>query len=300
MPDSKRFLHPESIQRIARLELRARHIVEGFLSGMHRSPYFGQSVEFLQHREYAPGDDLRHVDWKVWARQDRIYVKQYEADTNLRCTLLVDVSNSMRYGNGPLNKYEYACTLASCLAYLILKQNDAVGCIPFDERIRVQVPIRSKRNHLQSVIDSLDQNTPRNKTDMYDIFRHVAEVLPRRGMMILVSDLLADLEGTVRGLRLLKKRGHDVLILHVMDDDEIDFPFSGPTRFEGLESLDFLNCNPRALREGYLEAVKAFLNETRRQCAQNTIDYALIRTSQPMDAALAAFLSSRMAKCARV
>jgi len=299
MPDSKRFLHPESIQRISRLELRARHIVEGFLSGMHRSPYFGQSVEFLQHREYAPGDDLRHVDWKVWARQDRIYVKQYEADTNLRCMLLVDVSNSMRYGSGPLNKYEYACTLASCLAYLILKQNDAVGCIPFDEQIRMQVPIRSKRNHLQSVIDSLDQNTPRDKTDMYDIFRHVAEALPRRGMMILLSDLLADLDGTVRGLRLLKKRGHDVLILHVMDDDEIDFPFSGPTRFEGLESLDFLNCNPRALREGYLEAVKAFLNETRRQCAQNTIDYALIRTSQPMDAALAAFLSSRMAKCAR-
>ena len=127
MPDSKRFLHPEAIKRISRLELRARHIVEGFLSGMHRSPYFGQSVEFLQHREYVPGDDLRHVDWKVWARQDRLYVKQYEEDTNLRCTLLVDVSNSMDYGNGPLNKYEYACTLAASLAYLVLKQHDAVG-----------------------------------------------------------------------------------------------------------------------------------------------------------------------------
>lgn len=296
MPDSKRFLHPESIQRISRLELRARHIVEGFLSGMHRSPYYGQSVEFLQHREYAPGDDLRHVDWKVWARQDRIYVKEYEADTNLRCSLLVDVSNSMRYGNGPLNKYEYACTLATSLAYLVLKQNDAVGCMAFDERIRRQVPIRSKRNHLQSVVESLDQSDPADKTEMYTILRNVAEALPRRGMMILVSDLLADPQGTVRGLRLLKQRGHDVLVLHVMDDDEIDFPFSGPTRFEGLESLDFLNCNPRALREGYLEAVNEFLEQTRRACAHNTVDYALIRTSQPMDAALATFLSSRLGR----
>lgn len=294
MPDSRRFLHPESIKRIARLELRARHIVEGFLSGMHRSPYFGQSVEFLQHREYVPGDDLRHVDWKVWARQDRVYVKQYEEDTNLRCTMLVDVSNSMDYGSGPLNKYEYACTLAASLAYLVLKQNDAVGCISFDERIRMQVPIRSKRNHLQSVIESLDVSRPSDKTDMYAIFRSVAETSPKRGMMIVFSDLLADPAGTLRGLRLLRQRGHDVLVFHVMDDDELDFPFSGPTRFEGLESLDYLNCNPRALREGYLEAVTAFLDETRIQCARNTVDYALLRTSQPMDAALATFLSSRL------
>ncbi len=294
MPDSRRFLHPDAIKRISRLELRARHIVEGFLSGMHRSPYFGQSVEFLQHREYVPGDDLRHVDWKVWARQDRVYVKQYEEDTNLRCTLLVDVSNSMDYGSGALSKYEYACTLAASLAYLVLKQNDAVGCISFDERVRLQVPIRSKRNHLHSVIESLDVSRPRDKTDMYGIFRAVAESTPRRGMMILFSDLLADAAGTIRGLRLLRQRGHDLLVFHVMDDDELDFPFSGPTRFDGLESLDYLNCNPRALREGYLEAVGAFLDNIRLQCARNTIDYALVRTSQSLDAALATFLSSRL------
>ena len=140
MPDSKRFLHPEAIKRISRMELRARHIVEGFLSGMHRSPYFGQSVEFLQHREYAIGDDLRHVDWKVWARQDRLVIKQYEEDTNLRCTLMVDTSASMSYGKGPLNKYEYASTVAASLAYLILKQQDAVGCVAFDERCANQGP----------------------------------------------------------------------------------------------------------------------------------------------------------------
>ncbi|MBM4091469.1 MAG: DUF58 domain-containing protein, partial [Planctomycetes bacterium] len=294
MPGSKRFLHPEAIKRISRLELRARQIVEGFLSGMHRSPYFGQSVEFLQHREYVPGDDLRHVDWKVWARQDRLYVKQFEEDTNLRCTLLIDVSHSMIYGSGPTNKYEFGCTLAASLAYLILKQNDAVGCLSFDERVRMQVPVRSKRNHIQSVLEALDVSQPRDKTDMYGIFRGVAESTPHRGMIILVSDLLADQAGTVRGLKLLRQRGHDVLVFHVMHDDELDFPFAGPTRFEGLESLDFLNCNPRALRDGYLEAVQAFLENVRLHCAHNRVDYALIRTSQPLAAALAAYLSSRL------
>jgi len=293
MPDSKRFLHPEAIQRISRLEVRARHIVEGFLSGMHRSPYFGQSVEFRQHREYAVGDDLRHVDWKVWARQDRLTVKQYEEDTNLRCTLLVDLSNSMVYGRGPLNKYEYACTVAACLAHLILHQQDAVGCVTFDERLRQQIPVRSKRTHLMSIIESLNNNEPRDKTDMYTILRSVAESSRRRGMMVLVSDLLADRAGTLKGLRLLRQRGHDVLVLHIMDDDELDFPFAGPTRFEGLESPDFLNCNPRSLREGYLQALQEFLDQIRRDCARNTIDYMLVRTSQPLDVALATFLSSR-------
>jgi uncharacterized protein (DUF58 family) len=261
---------------------------------MHRSPYFGQSVEFQQHREYVPGDDLRHVDWKVWARQDRVYVKQFEEDTNLRCTLLVDVSHSMAYGRGPLNKYEYAATLAASLAYLLLKQNDAVGSFAFDERVRMQVPIRSKRNHLLSIVESLEISRPRDKTDMYAIFRQVAEGTPRRGMMILFSDLLADRDGTLRGLKMLRQRGHDLLVFHILDDDELDFPFAGPTRFEGLETADALNCNPRALREGYLEAMRQFLDRVRLDCAHNMIDYSLVRTSEPMDAALAAYLSNRL------
>jgi uncharacterized protein (DUF58 family) len=294
MPDSKRFLHPDAIKRISRLELRARHIVEGFLSGMHRSPYFGQSVEFLQHREYTVGDDLRHVDWKVWGRQDRLYVKQFEEDTNLRCTMLVDVSASMSYGNGPLNKYEYACTLASSLAYLVLHQHDAVGCVAFDEGVRIKIPPRSQQNHLQSIIDALNVNQPREKTDLYSVFREVAESFPRRGMMVLVSDLLADQASTLRGLRLLRQRGHDVLVFHILDDDELEFPFTGPTRFDGLEQAEHLNCNPRALREGYLAALNAFLETIRRGCARTGIDYALIRTSQPLDAALTEFLSKRL------
>jgi uncharacterized protein (DUF58 family) len=294
MPDSRRFLHPEAIKRIARLEVRARHVVEGFLSGMHRSPYFGQSVEFLQHREYAVGDDLRHVDWKVWARQDRLYVKQFEEETNLRCTLLVDVSKSMQYGAGPLNKYEYAATAAASLGWLILHQHDAVGCIAFDEKVRAAVPTRTRQNHLLSICETLHVSEPCDKTDFYTILRNVAETIPRRGLVTIFSDLLADRAGLYKGLRLLRQRGHDVMILHVLDDDELDFPFNGPTRFEGLELPEHLNCNPRALREGYLAALQAFLDDVRRQCAGMTVDYALIRTSEPLDAALSVFLSRRL------
>ncbi|OHB70719.1 MAG: hypothetical protein A2V70_17105, partial [Planctomycetes bacterium RBG_13_63_9] len=284
MPDSKRFLDPEAIKRIARLEVRARHIVEGFLAGRHRSPYFGQSVEFLQHREYTWGDDPRYVDWKVWAKQDRYYVKQFEEETNLRCTLLADVSGSMRYGSGAMNKYEYACTIVVSLAYLLLRQQDAVGCVAFDDATRMTVPLRTKRNHLDSIVQALQISEPRNKTDLYQILRNVTEAYPRRGMMVLVSDLLVDRAGLFRGLKLLRSRGHDVMVFHVMDDDELDFPFTGPTRFEGLELPEHLRCNPRALREGYLAALQTYLEEVRRGCVRHNVDYALLRTSQPLDA----------------
>lgn len=294
-PDSKRFLHPEAIRRIGRLEIRARHIVEGFMSGMHRSPYFGQSIEFLQHRQYTPGDDLRHVDWKVWAKQDKLYVKQFEEDANMRTTLLVDVSKSMQYGSGPFNKYEYAATVATSLAYLLLKQHDAVACLAFDETIRTRTPLRSSDVHLSAIVQALDASEPQNKTDPGGILREIAEQSPQRGMMVVVSDLLGDVDSTLRGLRLLRQRGHDVLVLHILDDDELDFPFEGPTRFEGLELPRHFNCNPRALREGYLEALDRYLATLRHGCARDAVDYLLVRTSDPLDAALAKFLTRRMA-----
>ena len=294
-PDSRRFLLPEAIQRISRLELRARSIVEGFLSGMHRSPYFGQSVEFRQHRQYTAGDDLRYVDWKVWAKQDRYYVKQFEEDTNLRAVLLCDVSHSMRYGRGPMTKYDYAATVVASLAYLLLRQQDAVGCIAFDETVRATVPQRTRRNHLDSILKALSVSQPQHKTNLYDVLREVAESYPRRGVVVLVSDLLVDRPGLFKGLKLLRGRGHDVMVFHILDDDELDFPFSGPTRFEGLEVPDIVRCNPRALREGYLKALGQYLEEVRRGCSRNAVDYDLIRTSQPLDAALAKYLSFRMA-----
>jgi uncharacterized protein (DUF58 family) len=299
MPDSRRFLHPDSIKRIARMDLRARQVVEGFLAGMHRSPYFGRSIEFRQHRPYTWGDDIRTVDWKVWAKQDRLYVKQFEEETNLRATLLVDVSESMLYGRGAMNKYEYAATIAASLAYLLLRQQDAVGCVAFDDQARMTVPQRTRRNHLDSIIKALDYSGPDNATDLSAILRRVAEAYPRRGVMILISDLLVERQGLFQGLKLLRSRDQDVIVFHVLDDDELDFTFNGPTRFDGLEMPDFLSCNPRALRQGYLSALQAYLAEVRQGCTATRTDYVLLRTSDPLDAALAAFLSHRLAMYAR-
>jgi uncharacterized protein (DUF58 family) len=198
-----------------------------------------------------------------------------------------------------MNKYEYGATLAASLGYLVLRQQDALGCVAFDEKIRQKVPIRSKRNHLLAVCEALNISEPRDKTDMLAILSGVAESYPRRGMIVLVSDLLTDQEKLGKGLKMLRQRGHDVMVLHVLDDDELEFPFSGPTRFEGLESPDFLNCNPRALRDGYLEALNTWLAQIRRLCASNTIDYALIKTSDPLDAALATFVSRRLNSMSR-
>ena len=294
MPDSRKYLHPEAIRRISRLDLRARHIVEGFLSGGHRSPWFGHSVEFLQHRQYAPGDDLRDVDWRVWARQDRLYIKQYEEDTNMRCHVLLDVSASMGFGDGPLNKYEYGATIAASLAWLILRQQDAVGALTFDSEVRGRVPVRSRQKHLLTLVEALDEFSPEHKTGLFSVLRQAAATFPRRGMMIVISDFLCDVDETLRGLRLLRQQGHDVMVFHVMDDQELDFELEGLTRFEALESDQELRCNPRALRDGYLQALDQFLNQLRRGCARDRIDYALVRTSEPLDAVLPSYLSNRL------
>ncbi|MEM7476963.1 MAG: DUF58 domain-containing protein [Planctomycetota bacterium] len=294
MPASKRFLPPEAVKRVQRLELKARHIVEGFLSGSHRSPYFGQSVEFVQHRQYVPGDDVRHVDWKVWARQDRLVIKQYEEDTNLRCSLLLDSSASMEYGDGERNKFEYASTLAACLALLVLKQQDAVGSVMFDSKIRSRVPLRTSQRHLTDILSSLENTKPAEKTNLDGVFKDVVQTFPKRGLMVLISDLLGAEESSLRGIDTLRRAGHDVMVLHVLHDDEIDFPFADPTRFEGLETDDNLTCNPRSLREGYLEALERFLDRVRRACAAARCDYLLVRTSDAPDAILAKLLSDRM------
>jgi uncharacterized protein (DUF58 family) len=293
--DPRRFLHPETIARISRLDLRARHVVEGFISGMHRSPFFGHSVEFIQHREYVPGDDLRHLDWKVWSKTDRYYVKQYEEETNLRSTLVVDVSESMHYGRGALNKYNYACTVAACLGYLLLRQQDSVGLMTFDDDVRQIVPARSQQLHIDALVKAMDTSRPRAKTDLEKILRRVAESVGSRGMIILISDLLADRGPFFRGLEMLSHRRHDVLVFHVLDDDELVFPFSGSTRFDGMEELPHLLCDPRALRDGYLEALEEYLVEVRRGCVRRGIDYALIRTGDYLDAVLSKFLHYRMA-----
>jgi uncharacterized protein (DUF58 family) len=293
--DPRRFLHPETIARISRLDLRAKQVVEGFISGMHRSPFFGHSVEFVQHREYVPGDDIRHLDWKVWSKTDRFFIKQYEEETNLRCTLVVDVSESMHYGRGPMNKYNYGCTIGACLAYLLLRQQDSVGLITFDSDVRQIVPSRSANTHIDAIVKAMDVSRPREKTDIEKILRRVAETVTSRGMIVIVSDLLIDRPPLFRGLEMLQHRRHDVLLFHVLDDDELNFPFTGTTRFEGMEQLPQLTCDPRALRDGYIEALEEYMVEVRRGSSRMGIDYSLARTSDYLDAVLSKFLHHRMA-----
>ncbi len=291
---SRRFLPPEAIARISRLEILARNVVEGFLSGLHRSPYFGQSVEFAQHREYAAGDDIRRIDWKVWSKTDRYYIKQYEEETNLRTTLLVDLSESMQFGSGELNKYEYACRLAASLSYLLIRQQDSVGMTTFDNAVRSTVPPSSKQNHLQAILSSLDIQKPAKRTDLQSLLGLVADQQTRRGLIVLISDLFVDRAGLFKGLKLLRTRGHDVMVFHVMDDEELDFNFAGTTKFEGMEEMGDLICDPRSLREGYLAAVTAFVDDIRRHCTRQMIDYQTIRTSEHLDAALAHYLTHRV------
>jgi uncharacterized protein (DUF58 family) len=275
------------------MDLRARQVVEGFISGMHRSPVFGHSIEFVQHREYTPGDDIRHLDWKVWSKTDRFYVKQFEAETNLRSHLVIDVSESMHYGRGALDKYGYGCTIGACLGYLLLRQQDAVGCITFDQDVRNIVPPRSQQVHIDAIVKAMDVSRPREKTDIGKILRRVTESIPSRGMIVLVSDLLVDREPLFKGLELLCQRRHDLLVFHVLDEDEVVFPFAGTTRFEGMEELPNLLCDPRALRDGYLEALEEYLTEVRRGCTRLGIDYQLVRTNDYLDAVLSKFLHHR-------
>jgi uncharacterized protein (DUF58 family) len=293
MPDSKRYLRPEVTTRIRRLELTARRVVEGFLSGMHRSPYFGQSIEFLQHRQYTRGDEIRHIDWKVYARQDRLHIKQYEEETNLRLTLMVDRSGSMAYGDGESNKFDFSASIAASLAYLALRQKDATGLFTFDTAMRASVPAKSHQQQLTRILSVLDSVGADGRTDLPRVAREVAQGIPKRGLVVIISDLLG-VDNLLEGLRVLRQRGHDVALFHVLHDDELDFKFNGATRFEGLETDDFLNCNPRALREGYLQALDAFLEQTRKICGHLSIDYMRVRTSEPLDAVLAKFLAARL------
>jgi len=298
-PGSKQYLPPEVLARIGRLDLRARTVVDGVLAGLHKSPYKGNSVEFLQHREYTRGDDLRRVDWKVWGRQDRLYVKEFEDETNLRLFLLVDGSASMDYQpprfavTQGLTKFDYAATLAASLAWLGLSQGDAVGTAVFDKQVTASVPARTSRSHLASLVKALEQPRQKQPSDFLAVLRGLAETLPRRGLVVLCSDLLGDRDAIFKGLQLLRQRGHDLAIFHVLDDDELDFPFDGPTRFEGLELPEDLACNPRALRAGYLEAIDKFLVEARSRAAATRCDYHLVRASQPIDSVLVNFLARR-------
>ena len=294
MRDWRKYLDPRALSRIGRLELKARLIVEGYIAGMHRSPYHGFSVEFAQHREYVPGDDLRHVDWKVYGRSDRYYVKEYEEETNMRVTLLLDVSESMAYGPpGGIDKVTYGRYVAASIAFLALRQQDAVGLILFDDAVRATVPPASTRGQLQLVLGALEDEAPRRATRIGDVLVRLAGELHRRSLVVIISDVFDDLEAVQSGLRLLRHRGNEVILFHVMAEDELTFPFARMTRFDGLEQSGDVLVEPAGIRKAYLAQIEEFTAQPRRRCQQDRADYVLLSTAQSFDVPLATFLAAR-------
>ena len=295
------YLDPRVLDKVARLELRARLVVEGFVTGMHKSPYRGFSVEFAQHREYVPGDDLRHLDWKIYGKSDRYVIKQYEEETNLRAHLFLDQSESMNYGSdGTLSKFDHSATACASLAYMIQQQADAVGLTLFDEVVAKQVPPSNTRQSLGHLFAGLEgAKTREQKTKIGTVLHELAGQLKQRGMVMIFSDLFDEPKEVIQGLREIRSRGHDVIVFHVMDHDELEFPFERMTMFEGMEQLPELLCDPKSLRDAYLAEVNGFAEEIRKGCLAQRIDYVRVDTTNPLDVVLTSYLSARSARSKR-
>ena len=291
--DAANFLDPSVLAGIDNLELRARVAVEGFLSGLHRSPHRGFSVEFNDYRQYQRGDDLRHVDWKLYARSEKFYIKQYEDETNTRCMLALDTSASMAYGSKGLSKLDYAISVASALAYFIMRQRDAVGLLTYDDKLRDFLPARARQPHLMQLLRVLSQVQPGQQTDAAKPLGDLAATLTKKSLVLLISDLLQGEEATLATLRNLRAMGHDVIVLHVMDDSELHFNFDESSEFIDSETGEAFITTPASVREAYLDNVNRFLDDCKKQCQRAGVDYCLLNTSEPIDAALAAFLSKR-------
>jgi uncharacterized protein (DUF58 family) len=295
-------LDPEAMAKISRIELLARQPVAGFISGRHRSPYHGYSVEFAEHREYAPGDDLRDLDWQVYARSDRYYIKQYIEETNLRATILLDASGSMAYRGDnaarhqgrPLSKFEYARFLAASLVRLLLSQQDAVGLVTFDTAIRRYLPSRARTNHLNVLLEEMFAAGPGGETALATVFHEIAERVHRRSLLIIISDLFDRPEDILKALHHFRFRKHEVILMHVMADEELTFPFKNWSQFRDLEQDgQQLDIDPESLRSAYLAEVRAFLDTLEKGCGEMRIDYVPFSTKQDFGLALAGYLAHR-------
>ncbi len=296
MDDNRKYLNPQTLAKLHGLEVRARSIVEGYVAGVHRSPYHGFSIEFAEHREYSPGDDLRYVDWKVFGKTDKFYLKQYEEETNLVSYLLVDTSESMRYqsAGAPMSKLEYAQCVAASLAYLILQQQDSVGMVTFDSEIRSLVRPSGNPSHLKQLLHVMETTVAERKTQTGPIFHELAERLKRRGLVIILSDLFDDVPSMLAGLKHLRHRRHDVVVFHVLDPAELEFPFRQTTLFRGMEQMPDVLTDPQALRRAYLDEFHKFQQSVNRGCRAQYIDYVLLRTDQSLEIALSSYLALRM------
>jgi uncharacterized protein (DUF58 family) len=304
----KRTIDRRAVERLSHLELRARLAVEGLFSGIHKSPYHGFNVEFAEYREYSPGDDPRYLDWRVLARSDRFFVKQFEAETNLNCYLLVDSSGSMDFGRDPSTRLgvalsgskgdghtrlDQAASLAAAIALLMLRQGDQVGLVTFDTAVRTFIPPRGNPRHFSVVREALERIKAGGDTRIASVLHEIAERVRRRSLIVLLSDLFDNAEEVLRGLQHFRHRRHEVIVLHLLDDAEIEFPFDRVTLFEGMERGEEIIADPRVVAQGYRLRFRQFLDDIRRGCMKKNIDYELMRLSQPFDRSLTTFLARR-------
>lgn len=295
MEEYIKYLHPETIAQITSMELRARFVVEGFITGLHRSPYHGFSVEFSEHRQYLPGDDVKRIDWKVYAKTDRFYVKQYEEETNVKTYLILDASRSMAYASeGRITKFQYATFLAAALAYLMMEQRDAVGLTLFDEDIRVSLPPRGTKPYLREILVELERAVPSNATETAKTLHTLAEQIHRRGLVIVLSDLFDDPSNVVPALKHFRHKGNEVIVFQVIDPMERSFAFGTGAVFRDMETREELTTQPWHIQHAYQQALKQHINLLEQACRDVSIDYMLLDTSVPFNVALLEYLHKRM------
>ena len=294
MSGIKDILTPEDIQTIGSLEIVARLVVEGFCSGLHRSPHKGFSVEFRQHRSYVAGDEIRHIDWKVFGKTDRFYVREYEEETNLRATILLDKSGSMAYGRSTVTKFDYAVRLAACLSHLMLRQADGVGLVTFDRQMEQYIPPRSRPGHLRILLEALQQSRVGGETELGRVFHDLVAKIHRRGLLIIISDLFDDVPELMAALAHFRHAHHEMVIFQIWDRAELEFPFSQWTRFECLEAKGMRHLvDPAHLRKAYIENLNRFREELRSGCRNHRIDLVPLATDEPYAQALAKYLTIR-------
>lgn len=292
-PVTKKYLRAETVAKLDNLALKARLIVEGYLIGQHRSPYHGFSVEFAEHRAYGPGDEIRHIDWKLFGKTDRFFVKQYEEETNLRAYILLDSSRSMIYKSGSVSKLEYGSLLAAALTYLMLKQRDAAGLITFDQKINAFIPPRSNPSHLQTILTQIDKTIVGSDTDIGNVLHLMAERIQKRGLVILISDLLDDQQKIISGLKHFRHNKQEVILFHLLDRKELDFDFNTRTRFKDMETGQQLTTEPWHIKTAYKEHMMELQESYKKQCREQLIDYVSVFTDLDLDFVLNSYLNKR-------
>ncbi|MEW6686736.1 MAG: DUF58 domain-containing protein [Candidatus Edwardsbacteria bacterium] len=293
MDSYRRFLKPEIVARLSGIDIKARLVVEGFLAGLHRSPYHGFSVEFAEYRQYMPGDEVRRIDWKVYGRTDRYYVKEFEEETNLKAYILLDASGSMGYHSNGISKTEYASYLAASLIYLLIKQQDAAGLLVFDEKIRTFVPPRSIKIHLNTLLRELDLIKPGGETNLSVVFHELAERIKRRGLIIVISDLFDEPQKILLGLKHFRHKKHEVIVFHLLDEAETKFPFTEEVTFRDMETGEELTVQGAEIRDEYQKKLQERMKYYKSECREHLIDYFPLTTSTPFDKALLAYLGKR-------